>query len=345
MQKLTAIDAISPAFRRVKLVISAPFRLGHVWKLGASFYISRVSTVFVPVFLCALFFPLVRSSAGGGVAWIFLSFIAACSVVYCVLFYLSTRLQMALFDVLTHVTPLIRPSWRRYGAKAWQLMSAKIALSLSCELIFFGPLGLYAWKVFAPISRLPSGTALPVEYEERFIGVYLCLLAAALLFMLLVMPLLDALVCILALEEIRTSDALRLLWQIVRPEQGAFLAFSFVRLGLLVFGGTAVLFVAEFAALIVMLVLTLAAFLVGAVLHAIGVPSTILQALGTAFALPLVVAFVFGLLPTAIGAFYAVVDAHALYFMAGRYPRLAVLLDAPMPPQYQRITPMQIEQL
>jgi hypothetical protein len=58
MQILSALDAVSPAIARTKLVLYTPFRAGRTWKLSASAYLSFAGTLFFPFpFIYLIFIP------------------------------------------------------------------------------------------------------------------------------------------------------------------------------------------------------------------------------------------------------------------------------------------------
>src|ERR1700753_460799 len=101
MQILSAVDAISPAFERMKLVLYSPFRKGRTWKLSVTGYLAAAGTIFLP-------FTLIY----GLIGWMFrdkippvgVTIIVAATLVltalYVFIFVLCSRLQFAFFDIV-----------------------------------------------------------------------------------------------------------------------------------------------------------------------------------------------------------------------------------------------------
>jgi len=56
MRLLSAAEAITPSIERTKAVLFQPFRKGRTWKLSATAYLGRASTIFLPFPLFYLFF-------------------------------------------------------------------------------------------------------------------------------------------------------------------------------------------------------------------------------------------------------------------------------------------------
>ena len=71
MQRLNAIDAITPAFTRTHEILFQPFRVGRSWKLAAAQYFGLLGAFFAPLPLMLLFIP--SSDLNLGVARPFLS--------------------------------------------------------------------------------------------------------------------------------------------------------------------------------------------------------------------------------------------------------------------------------
>ena len=57
MQRLSAIDAITPALNRTNFLFFKPFRWGRSWKLAASSYLALLGSIFVPVPLLLIAVP------------------------------------------------------------------------------------------------------------------------------------------------------------------------------------------------------------------------------------------------------------------------------------------------
>ena len=69
MPILSALDAISPAFARTKLVLFSPFRKGRTWKLAATAYLATAGAVFLPFPLIPIFSSFCQRLKGRAARW------------------------------------------------------------------------------------------------------------------------------------------------------------------------------------------------------------------------------------------------------------------------------------
>jgi hypothetical protein len=136
----------------------------------------------------------------------------------------------------------------------------------------------------------------------------------------------------LALEGTTLAEAFRRMGQLIRQEPGEFFLYALLKT---VLGGAAylgVIIAFEIVLLIVVLILFLAAALIGFLLHLAGVPPIVLTFLRIFLLFAFEIFFIGYALLLAIGPVLTFLDAYALYFLGGRYPMLGDLLDRSTPP-------------
>jgi len=338
MQILSALDAISPAFSRTKLILFSPFRKGRTWKLAATAYLTMVSTIFVPYFLVGLFFIGSAKQGGGSPAVTFLvSFCLGATLVYLLIFYLCSRLRFAFFDIVLNGGAFVAPAWRKYSAQSLKWTAFKVVLGTLATAAVAAPMA--AWirhmiPVFAALQFKPGQTMQPqiMEAVFSFYGAMFLLEIGFGIFYLISSLLGDFIVPSLALENTTLAEAFTRLGKLIRHEPGQFTLYAVLKVGLAFVGWIAQTIAFYAVILVVGLVFGLIAMLVGFALHALGVSAFVLSALGMTVAIPLYLVLVFYGMFMAIGTVVTFLESYPLYFLGGRYPMLGDLLDRSTPP-------------
>ena len=345
MQILSALDAISPAFARTRLVLFTPFRKGRTWKLATTAYLTMMSTVFVPYFLIGLFFIGTAKQAGGSFAVTFL--VSACliaTLVYLLIFYLCSQLRFAFFDIVLNRGEFIAPIWRKYSVPALKWTGFKVVLGAVVTVAVAAPLA--GWirhmiPVFAALQIKP-GQTMPPQFMEAIFSFYSVIFLVEFgvgIFYLISSLLSDFIVPSLALENTTLSEAFTRLGKLIRHEPGQFTLYAALKVGLVLAGWMAQTIAFYAVILVVGLVFGLLALIVGFTLHALGVSVTVLSALGFIVAVPLYLLLVFYGMFLAIGTVMTFLEAYSLYFLGGRYPMLGDLLDRSTPPKLTYLPP------
>jgi len=331
----SALDAISPAVARTRLILFSPFRFGRTWKLCFTAYLTVAASVFMPMFLLVFFFlPKLRQF--GGTVLVTASIITAIVLTFFFawLFYLCTRLRFAFFDIVLNRVELVSPPWRKYGPQAYQWALFKILLGTVISAAVALPMAAFYHHFFASLSALSAlrpGQQPPPELFVSFMSGYFSFYAVFILIFWVSALLSDFIVPSLALESTTLSEAFRRLGQLIRSEPGQFTAYALLKLVLAIAGYMAVTIAFEIAIVIVMIIVGLVVLLIGFLLHLAGVSIAVLTVLGVTL-LVAFYCFAFWAMMFGVGTVLTFLEAYALYFLSGRYPVLGELLAASTPP-------------
>ncbi len=332
MQILSAIDAITPAFSRTRLVLFSPFRTGRTWKLAATAYLASASTIFLPVFLVVfLFLPQLRE-AGGSIATILASVAAIVATLVAFLFlYLFTRLRFAYFDIVLHRGEFVAPAWRKYGPQSfqWTLFKALLGTLLTAAVAL--PIAGFVRHFITLTASLKPGEQPPTELVFGMMSGYFGAYFVIGIFLWLSSLLSDFVIPSLALENTTLGEAFRRLGQLIRNEPGQFTAYAFLKMGLSFAGMIAAGLGLEIVFILVGLVVFLIAAGVGALLHLAGTPSAALMGAAVIVFGLFYIVFIYGMF-LVNGVVMTFLEAYTLYFLGGRYPLLGDLLTASTPP-------------
>jgi hypothetical protein len=321
---------------RARDLLGRPFRLGTLLKIAAVAFFAEMGGGF------NLNFPG-RSNGLHGLPPAVLTFVVAFAVLIgivsliigLILFYIGSRLQLVLLELVATRYTLIGPLWRKYGSRTWRWIGLKLLFFL-CVLIVILPFliagVLYFIHHFHDIGTLGEFnpfTGLHIAQILLFVAVaFLVLLVICALFMLVR----DLALPYLALEDLGIADSLGRLRSLIVTEPGQVILYVVLRLVLgLVFG-----IVVEIAVLMVLLVSLIPPGIVGVILwlslHKAGTVGTVLL---VACAICGALVFLCWAVCVAIafmGSLLTFFQAYALYFLGGRYPILGDLLDRSTPP-------------
>jgi hypothetical protein len=342
MQILSALDAISPAFSRTKLVLFSPFRVGRTWKLALTAYLSAASSAFLPtMFILLAFLPEARMLGGLGLVAAVIVGVFFFTILFALLFYVFTRLRFASFDITLNHGVYVAPAWRKYGSQSLKWTLFKILLGSVVTALLAGPTILIVRQFIRLFQSMPSMNFSsdgppPPEVVQAIITVYLGFAAVYILFGLfffLSSLMADFIVPSLALENTTLGEAFRRLGKIIRNEPGQFTAYAFLKLGLglvAYFGGT---LITEIVLFIVALIIAAIAGVVGFLLHLAGVPNDVLIVLAVIIGVAFYLFFIFYAVFIVVGTVMTFLESYTLYFLGGRYPMLGDLLTASTPPR------------
>jgi hypothetical protein len=339
MQILSALDAISPAISRTKLVLFSPFRFGRTWKLGATAYLSVAGAVFLPVHLLLIgILPMVRKQAEMPSAVpIVIGIAVAITLLYMVVFYLCSRLRFAFFDIVLHHGDFVAPAWRKYGGASLRWTLFKVMLGT----LFLGSIawptvsmGRSLMKTFAGFTPQAGQVPSP-EFLHAIFGIYAAFFALYLvvgIFYLASSLLADFVVPQLALEDNTLGDAFRRTGRFVRREPGAVALYALMKVALFFVGAMAVGIAFYVALLAVALVAVIVGGLIGLLLHLLHVPTSALIVLAAACGGALyLLTFFYGLM-VAQGTLFTFLESYLLYFLGGRFRMLGEVLEQSTPP-------------
>ena len=331
MPTYSALDAISPAFARTKLVLYSPFRLGRTWKLSITAYLAMASGIFMPLFLLAFaFLPQLRQYGGTTLVTAVIITAIVLTLFFGWIFYLCTRLRFAFFDITLNRGQFVAPAWNKYGPAAFRWALFKVVIGTLFTAATAAPIVAFYRHFFTMISSLQPGQQPPPEFMFELMSGYFTVYIFFIVFMWLSSVLSDFIVPSLALENTTLSEAFRRLGQLIRTEPGQFSGYAFMKLVLAVAGymGTTIAF--EIAIIIVGCIIAIIAVLIGLALHAAGLSMPVLVGLGITVGV-IFYGFAIWAMMFGIGTVLTFLESYTLYFLAGRYPMLGELLAASTP--------------
>ena len=323
MQLLSAIDAISPAWDHTRKLLLNPVRWRTLLKVGlvAAFagtgsFNFNSSNFNRPggVSHAPLHLPAIAALAS-----LFFVIGIVVLVVWFAFFYLSSRLQFVLFDLVLRRQTTIGPIWNRFGPATWRWMGLRFLFSLAAMILF---LPILIPAVLGLIHSFPKGGAPPDI--GTFFGVFAAFFGAILLIAIVIgighLLLHDFGLPSMALEGTPLAETVTRVFRLMRAEPLQIFLFVVMRVVLQILGG-----------------------ILYAGLHNAGSGARVgmwlmIALLTLAYAAVILVAAF--MLASIIGTFF---QAYALYFLGGRYPLLGEILQStPEPPPmfyYQPVPP------
>jgi hypothetical protein len=334
MQPLNAIDAVAPAFTRTHQTLFAPFRFGRSWKLAASQYLGWAGSMFVPFPLFLLLIP--RNAVPGfeSVRAGLLGFASIVMLVALVILYFCARMELVSFAMLVTRGRFIAPLWRRYAARIWPWLGFKIVVgtvySALLAAAFAGPVRhlFAAMAATLPLleahGRQPDPRQVLGPLMAQWIGLEFVFVLFSLLLKIPSTLLNDFVLPFFVLEEIPLPAAVRRGWNVILTDPVQVILYLALKPILFVIGCV----IQNFALGIGMIPLALVGAVAGGIAaaltpHGIGAGLVLLGAIAGMglFALTLYVTLFM------TGYLLALLEAYGIYFLAGRYPLLASMLE------------------
>jgi len=336
MRPLSAIDAISPAWNHTRRLLPNVRNWRLLLKIGAVAFFAQVggcngSYNSVGNGLHGHSAPFVAATVAIAVTAAIFAFAIAF-----IFFYLRSRLQFVLFEIVLRSDTTVAPIWRRYGRATWYWMALKV--------LFFLTALICATPILVPIvlefihSIGPAFNNGELQNPVAFVLAILAFLGALFFLFLIIgiayLLLHDFGLPSMALESTSLSETVRRVWHLLRAEPGAVLLYVLMRFLLGIGCALAADCVLFFAALIALIPFGGAAVVDWfALRHATFAGHvamiTIWVVLGLIF---LVLIFLAAIM--LIGYVFVFMQAYALYFLGGRYPLVGEYLAAFVPPPH-----------
>ena len=327
MQRLSAIDAISPAWEHTRELLLAPRKWTLLLKVAAV-------AVFAQMGGCSGSFssPGRGMPHGGGPALsaAVTSFLVVAGFVILLIglamLYVGSRLQLVLFELVARRDANITPMWRRYAGLVWRWIGLKLlffAVALACLLPVMIPFVLHFIHT-VPKGAGAHGAGLLLATVIEFIGV---IMIAVLLFSCGYILLTDFAIPSLALENTSLREAIRRIVLLIRGEPGQVALYLVMRFLLLM----AWAMCSYVAILVGVLILLVPLGGVGAILWATlrhsGPAGHVVMVMGWVVLGAVLATVVIFALIALLGSGLVFLQAYAIYFLGGRYPLLARLLE------------------
>jgi hypothetical protein len=318
-------------------LLGRPFRLGTFLKITAVAFFAEMGGGFN--------YNFGRGSSNGihQLPPAMLAFVVAFAVIIglislvvgLILFYIGSRLQLVLLEMVAIRHTYVAPLWRKYGSRTWRWIGLRLLIIL-CMLLLLLPFIITAVLYFFHHAHEAGALGVADFFSGLHIAQILLFVAAVLIVLLVLsaiyMLVRDLALPFLALEDLTISQSLGRLRALIAAEPGQVILYIILRMVLgLVFG-----IVAEIAVVLVLLVSLIPPGIVGVILW------FSLRHAGTAGIVVLIACAIFGALVFLcwavcvvlgfMGSLITFLQAYALYFLGGRYPLLGDLLDRSTPP-------------
>jgi hypothetical protein len=332
MRLLSATEAITPSIERTKAVLFQPFRKGRTWKLSATAYLGRASTIFLPFPLFYLYFlPAVHRTGGTTLAAALIIGLLLLTAIGVWLFHLCTRLSFAFFDIVLYRGEFVAPAWRKYGPQSRKWTAFKVLLGTIITAVFAVPIATYFVSMFSMFSSIKPGQPPPPAFVATIFAAYFFFYFGFGIFYFVSSLLGDFILPSLALENTTLAEAFRRFFELIRREPGQVALYAVLKfvLGIGFYVGAFIAF--EIIVILVTLILALVFGVIGFLLHLIGIPTAVLigMAIFVVILWYLFIAFYGAIL--VLGAVLTFFEAYNLYFLGGRYATLGNLLEPPVP--------------
>jgi len=358
MNRLSALDAFSPAMSLFGSMLFKPFRLGTWLKIGfigllggglARFGSGNFSfrgpmvppshppSGRIPGDPVAEIQRILASINVAQYIHVIMIAIVIGLAISLVFLYLFCRFRFVLFDSIITQQPTVSRGWRLYASQANRYFGFWLVFRLVNLGVIALIIGIPLYQAYKNGSL--SGDGSIFVFFKLIAAIALGAILAGIVFAIISTLMKDFIMPIMALDDLALGDAWTALWRVMVSEPGAWAGYLGMKL-LLTIGAGIVLFVAG-----------LIAMLPG--IFIVGIPAGIIAALGAvvfkmgATAAAIAVFVVAGLIAAAgacciymlliapLTVFFA---SYAFYFFGGRYPKLGALLwpqPLPTPPAPQ----------
>jgi hypothetical protein len=251
-------------------------------------------------------------------------------------FYLGSRLQFVLFDIVLRSDTTVAPRWRYYGPATWRWMGLRF-LFILIAAVCLSPIVVPAVLHF--IHAMPgAGSAAQPDFGT-FIGPFLAFFGALLLFLIVVgigsVLLRSFGLPSMALEATPLGETVARVFRLIRAEPLQILLYIVMRVLLQIVGGLVIGITFVIGMLILLIPVGGVGGILWAALHHGGIGARffmwfVIGLLAIAF---VVAIFIASFMLT--GVMETFFQAYALYFLGGRYPLLGEILQPTPPPSAQ----------
>lgn len=337
MQRLNAIDALTPAFTRAHELLFQPFRVGRSWKLAAAQYFGQVGAFFAPMPLMLLLIP--SSDMDLGIARPILAVLfSVATLVFFGVFYLGLRMQFVNFEMVVTRSTFIGPMWRRYAARVWPVLGFKVLMGTILSVA----LAPFLWKSMAKLIQImmhmpqftPGQPPDPAFFQSTFgqiMSLEGIMMSGFLLIKLVSTSFEDFVLPFYILEDIRLTSAIRRGLAAFAADPLHFILYLVLKPILFIVG-----FIIQYVS---MLLLSIPIIIIAVIVAIVGIaistamggsggPGHILGfAAGVVLYLALIAAMIWYQIGT-VGYLSTLLEAYGAYFLGGRYPLLGNMLEA-----------------
>ena len=335
MRQLSATEAITPAWNHTRDLLITPRRWRTLLKIGVVAMFAQASGCNGNFYSRSGHMPGMPPQMAGAL----LAFAIIAGLFGLVLalffFYLNSRLQFVLFEIVLRRDTVVAPIWRRYGPATWRWMGLKLLfflVALICLAPFLIPIVLHF------IHMLPQGAkaASPDFWLlfKQILGFFAAILVVCTFIWAAYRLLYDFGLPSMALEGTPLEETVRRVVRLLRAEPSQVLLYLVMYFVLSLAWGIANMVIMVLVAGVALIPLGGAGLGLWFGLRHAGTAGYIVMGLGWGV-LGLIFVIIMCLVILALVAcIYSFLQAYALYFLGGRYPLLGEYLE-PTPPVVQ----------
>lgn len=326
MRRYTAAEAIGPAWEHTTTLLWRNGRLATGLKIAFVAILAEMSLGFNWTFwnrnANAANASHSMQHVAAGVA-IFIGFLIF--LVGIIMLYIGSRLQLALYDMITHRSLWVAPSWSKYGSTVWRWIGLKLVLLAGMLAVTVPASIVFALRMARLTANgMKPGPGAVFSHLLPFLAI---VLSAGLIFAFFYWAVRDFVMPSLALEDTTLGFALYRFRLFLAAEPAPIITYLFLRLILSILFG-----IATYIGLIITILLSAIPFAIvtaivwmpvrnaGTGVHVAAGAFLVLLGLVFAVVAVLLAIVFFGTLVT----FYY---SWAAYFLGGRYPVLGDLLE------------------
>jgi len=335
LRPLSAVDSVSPAWHHTHRLLLARRDWRTLLKIGAVAFFAEVGG-----FNSSYGNPVQHMPGkSSAVLAALLAFVVLISIVALLiglaLFYISSRLQFVLFDVVLRSDTTVAPIWRRYGTVTWRWMLLKFLFCVAA-LLCLAPviIPMVFHIIHVTVNSGDGESANPASFIVSIIGFVLLILLFALIIGICYVLVRDFGLPSMALENAPMSVTIQRVLRLIQAEPGQIALYLLILLALRIVCAIICYMLVFFAALVAAipfggagLALWLSLRHADTAGHIAMIAGGVL--LGVAFAIVLFLAVIM-----IFGTMFTFFQAYTLYFLGGRYPLLGAYLDAQPQPQW-----------
>jgi hypothetical protein len=335
MRQLSATEAIAPAWNHTRDFLITPRRWPTLLKIGVVALFAQVSGCNGNFYTRGSHMPGMPPQMAGA----FLAFAVIAGLFGLVLalffFYLNSRLQFVLFEIVLRRDTVVAPIWRRYGRATWHWMGLKLLFLLAafiCLAPFLIPIVLHFIHLFPHGSK-----AVHPDFWllfKQILGFFAAILVVCMFLWAAYRLLYDFGMPSMALEGTPLEETVRRVVRLLRAEPSQVLLYLVMYFLLSMAWGIANMIIMGLVAVVALIPLGGAGFGLWFGLRHAGTAGYIVMGLGWGVLGLIFVTIMFLVILALVACIYSFLQAYALYFLGGRYPLLGEYLE-PTPPIVQ----------
>jgi hypothetical protein len=330
LRPLSAVDAISPAWDHTRRLLFTRRDWRTLLKIGAVAFFAEVGGCNGSYNNLGHHIPARSSAIVAAILAAAVLFSIIALVIAFAFFYLRSRLQFVLFDVVLRSDTTVAPIWRRYGGVTvrWMLLKFLFWLAaLACMAPVLVPFILHVIRSGATHSN--GEIANPAAFIMSILGFVLLIILFVIVIAICYVLLRDFGLPSMAVENAPMSVTVQRVFRLVRLEPGQIALYILMLVVLRIAGNIVCSIALAFATLIALVPLGGAGLVLWLSLRHADTAGYFAMYAGLVVLALLLVAFILIAAIMLFGYMFTFFQAYTLYFLGGRYPMLGAYLQPP----------------